>query len=173
MNKVLLLILDGWGYAQTWGGNAISTANTPYYDYLWKNYPHSLLSASGIDVGLPGHEMGNSEVGHMNIGGSHVIIRGGEAWLLNAIISPYQPLNTPNEYDPKRTRRLLLKKAEIESLVGRTKEKLSLIPLRAYIKNNHVKIELGVGKPRKKHDKREALKKKTIEAEMRRTGSDQ
>jgi len=73
MNKVLLIILDGWGVAPTWGGNAIAVAKTPYYDYLWKNYPHSLLSASGVDVGLPGHEMGNSEVGHMNIGAGTIV----------------------------------------------------------------------------------------------------
>jgi len=131
-------------------------------------FDYDIAETFEAGIELLGHEVKSARVGHMNIGGSHVIIRGGEAWLLNAIISPYQPLNTPNEYDPKRTRRLLLKKAEIESLVGRTKEKLSLIPLRAYIKNNLIKIELGVGKPRKKHDKREALKKKTIESEMRR-----
>lgn len=73
MTKALLIILDGWGYAQTWGGNAIAVAKTPYYDYLWKTYPHCLLSASGIDVGLPGHEMGNSEVGHLNIGAGKIV----------------------------------------------------------------------------------------------------
>lgn len=73
MNKVLLLILDGWGIAQPWGGNAISVAKTPYFDYLWRYFPHTELAASGIDVGLPGHEMGNSEVGHLNIGAGKIV----------------------------------------------------------------------------------------------------
>lgn len=66
--KVVLLILDGWGYAPPWGGNAISIALTPNYDKLWKDNPHTLLCASGSCVGLPGHERGNSEVGHLNLG---------------------------------------------------------------------------------------------------------
>lgn len=73
MNKVLLIILDGWGLAQPWGGNAIAIARTPYYDYLWKYFPHTQLAASGQDVGLPGHEMGNSEVGHLNIGAGKIV----------------------------------------------------------------------------------------------------
>lgn len=72
-NKVLLIILDGWGIAQPWGGNAIAVAQTPYFDYLWREYPHTQLKASGVDVGLPGHEMGNSEVGHLNIGAGRIV----------------------------------------------------------------------------------------------------
>lgn len=65
---IVLLILDGWGSAPAWGGNAISVAGTPVFDNLWKNYPHATLCASGECVGLPGHERGNSEVGHLNLG---------------------------------------------------------------------------------------------------------
>ncbi|MCL5794867.1 MAG: 2,3-bisphosphoglycerate-independent phosphoglycerate mutase [Patescibacteria group bacterium] len=66
--KVVLLILDGWGYAPPWGGNAISIAKTPNFDHLWRYYPHTIIGASGVSVGLPGHERGNSEVGHLNLG---------------------------------------------------------------------------------------------------------
>ncbi|MCD6194797.1 2,3-bisphosphoglycerate-independent phosphoglycerate mutase [bacterium] len=65
---VVLLILDGWGIAPSWGGNAISIASTKNFDYLWRTFPHTTLCASGECVGLPGHEAGNSEVGHLNIG---------------------------------------------------------------------------------------------------------
>jgi 2,3-bisphosphoglycerate-independent phosphoglycerate mutase len=65
---IVLLVLDGWGNAPSWGGNAISVAGTPVFDNLWKNYPHTTLCASGECVGLPGHERGNSEVGHLNLG---------------------------------------------------------------------------------------------------------
>ena len=68
MKKVLLCILDGVGIRRDKVGNAIRLANTPNLDYLWNNYPHTMLHASGSKVGLPDGEMGNSEVGHSNIG---------------------------------------------------------------------------------------------------------
>jgi len=72
-NKVLLLILDGWGIGSTWGGNAISIANTPSYNKILRTYSNTKILASGVDVGLPGHEVGNSEVGHMNLGAGKVV----------------------------------------------------------------------------------------------------
>ncbi len=64
----MLLILDGWGYSEETSGNAIAAANTPNFDRLWSQYPHTLLKASGLAVGLPEGQMGNSEVGHLHIG---------------------------------------------------------------------------------------------------------
>lgn len=69
----MLLILDGWGISQEKEGNAVAQANTPYYDGLLSTYPHTLLKASGEDVGLPEGQMGNSEVGHLNIGAGRVV----------------------------------------------------------------------------------------------------
>ncbi len=71
--RITLIILDGWGYAMAWGGNAITEARTPHFDFVWRKYPNTLLSASGHAVGLPGHEMGNSEVGHITLGAGRVI----------------------------------------------------------------------------------------------------
>jgi 2,3-bisphosphoglycerate-independent phosphoglycerate mutase len=70
MNKkpIVLIVLDGWGYREDTKNNAIATANKPFWDNLWKTYPHSLLKASGNAVGLPEGQMGNSEVGHMTMG---------------------------------------------------------------------------------------------------------
>nr|YP_010155892.1 phosphoglycerate mutase [Cumathamnion serrulatum]QQY85256.1 phosphoglycerate mutase [Cumathamnion serrulatum] len=70
---IILTILDGWGYSEETKGNAIKLANTPTIDTIWNKYPHALLSASGIDVGLPDKQMGNSEVGHTTIGSGRVI----------------------------------------------------------------------------------------------------
>ncbi|NKB38823.1 MAG: 2,3-bisphosphoglycerate-independent phosphoglycerate mutase [Gammaproteobacteria bacterium] len=70
---VILIILDGWGHSESNEFNAINSASKPTFDRLWRDYPHTLISASGIDVGLPGNQMGNSEVGHMNIGSGRVI----------------------------------------------------------------------------------------------------
>lgn len=70
---VVLLILDGWGYSEETSHNAIAAAHTPQWDEWWKSKPHVLLDASGLPVGLPDAQMGNSEVGHMHIGAGRII----------------------------------------------------------------------------------------------------
>ncbi|RVU40291.1 2,3-bisphosphoglycerate-independent phosphoglycerate mutase [Rheinheimera riviphila] len=70
---LVLLILDGWGYREDPADNAILQANTPVMDRLWQQCPHSLISGSGMDVGLPDGQMGNSEVGHVNLGSGRVV----------------------------------------------------------------------------------------------------
>jgi len=71
--SLALIVLDGWGLAPPGPGNAISQADKPVFDELWQRYPHTRLSASGRDVGLPDGQMGNSEVGHMNLGAGAVV----------------------------------------------------------------------------------------------------
>ncbi|HCD88562.1 MAG TPA: 2,3-bisphosphoglycerate-independent phosphoglycerate mutase, partial [Algoriphagus sp.] len=71
--KVLLMILDGWGIATKPAVSAIDKAKTPFVDSLYTKYPHSTLEASGLAVGLPEGQMGNSEVGHMNIGAGRIV----------------------------------------------------------------------------------------------------
>ncbi len=73
MHPVLLLILDGWGYSEDTRYNPIAKANVPVWNRLWESCPHTLLSASGMDVGLPNGQMGNSEVGHTNLGAGRVV----------------------------------------------------------------------------------------------------
>ena len=70
---VVLVVLDGWGYRQERDGNAIELASTPNWQRLWKSYPGTLLDASGLAVGLPEGQMGNSEVGHLNLGAGRVV----------------------------------------------------------------------------------------------------
>ncbi|MBO6960020.1 MAG: 2,3-bisphosphoglycerate-independent phosphoglycerate mutase [Prochlorococcus marinus CUG1438] len=72
-SPVVLAILDGWGYREDLSDNAIKNASTPIMDSLWHAYPHTLISASGSDVGLPNGQMGNSEVGHLTIGSGRII----------------------------------------------------------------------------------------------------
>ncbi|MCK6649729.1 MAG: 2,3-bisphosphoglycerate-independent phosphoglycerate mutase, partial [Bacteroidia bacterium] len=71
--KVALIILDGWGLGDGSKSDAIAQANTPFMDSLFKNYPHSTLHTSGQKVGLPDGQMGNSEVGHLNIGAGRIV----------------------------------------------------------------------------------------------------
>ncbi len=68
-----LIILDGWGYSEKTEGNAILGAHTPVWDHLWNSYPHTLIHGSGTAVGLPAEQMGNSEVGHLNLGAGRVV----------------------------------------------------------------------------------------------------
>ncbi len=70
---VALIVLDGWGHSETTDSNAIHAANTPTWDRLWKDFPHTLIAASGLEVGLPEGQMGNSEVGHMAMGAGRII----------------------------------------------------------------------------------------------------
>jgi 2,3-bisphosphoglycerate-independent phosphoglycerate mutase len=83
--KVMLLILDGWGYGKQDNSDAAYAANTPFFDSLLKNYPNSKLEASGEAVGLPAGQMGNSEVGHMNLGAGRVVYQ--ELGRINKAIS--------------------------------------------------------------------------------------
>ena len=75
INKVALIILDGWGNGKPYDGNAIYNSNTPNFDHITKNYPGTSIKTSGLDVGLPAGQMGNSEVGHMNLGAGRVVFQ--------------------------------------------------------------------------------------------------
>src|SRR6202042_3165776 len=70
-----LIVLDGWGLAPDGPGNAVSLAAAPVFDSLWKRYPTTNLTASGLAVGLPDGQMGNSEVGHLNLGAGSVVMQ--------------------------------------------------------------------------------------------------
>jgi SsrA-binding protein len=115
---------------------------------------------------LLGIEVKSVKNGKIDLSGSYVIVRGGEAWLVNAKVPPYQPGNAPQDYDPERNRRVLLKKEEIQELTGKLSQKgYALLPLRVYLKKNIVKLALGLGRSKKKTDKREAIKKRDLERE--------
>jgi SsrA-binding protein len=131
-------------------------------------FDYDIAEKYDAGIELRGHEVKSVKGGHLQIAGARVLIRGGEAWLVNSHIPPYQPKNMPSDYEEDRARRLLLTKDEIKRLTGALQEKGQMaVPLRAYLKNGFVKIELGLGRTRKKSDKREILKKRSHEREMR------
>lgn len=119
-------------------------------------------------VELKGFEVKSVKSGRINLGGSYVLIRGGEAYLINTDIPPYQPKNAPLGYDPHRNRKLLLNASEIRYLLGKAQEiGLTLVPLRVYLKRNLIKLEIGLGRSRKAKDKRDLLKKRSDLREIR------
>lgn len=124
-------------------------------------HDYEIIEKYEAGVVLEGHEVKAVKTGKISIVGSYVRISSNEASLIGAIISPYQPKNTPKDYDPQRTRKLLLNKKEITGLIGKSKERgLTIVPLRVYDKRGKIKLEVGLAKARKKYDKREVIKKK-------------
>ena len=131
-------------------------------------FDYDFIEKYDAGIELKGFEAKAAVLGRANLSGAYATVRDGEVWLTNCDIPPYQPKNTPDGYDPKRPRRLLLTHGEIGELIGRTKEKgLTLVPIRMYSKSHLVKVELGLGRSRKKADKREVLKKKAADREIR------
>lgn len=115
---------------------------------------------------LVGSEVKSLRLGKANLRDSHALLRNEEVYIINLHISPYQTINrfTP---EPERTRKLLLHKAEIQKLFGKMKEKgYSIIPLKLYFKDDKVKVELGLAKGKKFHDKRESIKQKEVSREL-------
>jgi len=111
MKKVALLILDGWGIGDHSKSDAIANANTPFVDSLYKAYPHSTLKTSGEDVGLPDGQMGNSEVGHLNIGAGRVVYQ--DLALINKAIKEKtidenETLNAAFDYAKKNNKNIHL-----------------------------------------------------------------
>lgn len=118
---------------------------------------------------LIGSEVKSLRLGHLSLMDSYATIRGGEVWLLNAHIPTYEKASAFKE-DERRSRKLLLKKVEIERLERKTKEKgLTLIPLKAYFKDGLVKIEIGLAKGKHLYDKKETLREKDLKRETQRT----
>jgi SsrA-binding protein len=123
---------------------------------------------AGIE--LLGHEVKSLRARHGKLEGSHVIVRNGEAYIVGMSIPPYQPANTPENYDPARSRRLLLTKKELEELaVAESKKGLTIVPLSVYNKGSKLKMRLAIARGRKKYDKRDVLKKRDATREIERT----
>ncbi len=118
------------------------------------DYDYEILETFEAGLILKGFEVKSVKNGHIGLAGSYVVIRNNEAYLLNATISPFQPKNTPKDYDPARTRKLLLHKREIKHLVGKIGHKrLTLVPTKVYIKKEKLKLEIGIGQGKRKIDK--------------------
>lgn len=133
-------------------------------------FHYEILNTLEAGVELLGSEVKSLKGGQGSLEGSHVTIRGNEAYLVGVTIPPYQPGNTPKEYDPIRNRKLLLTKKEIAELSGIEKQKgLTIVPLSVYNKGRNVKIQIGVARGKKQFDKRETIKKRDADRETRRT----
>src|SRR3989344_4515578 len=133
-------------------------------------FNYEILETYEAGLELLGFEVKSLRKGQGSLEGAHVVVRGGEAYLVGVTIFPYQAGNTPKDYDPARTRRLLLTKKQIGELAEyENKKGLTIIPLSVYNKNSTLKLSVGVARGKKKYDKRETLKRRDTEREIRRT----
>jgi len=131
------------------------------------NYEITDNIVAGIE--LFGFEVKTLRANQGSLDGSYVTVRGGEAFLIGAQIPPYQQNNTPKEYDPRRERRLLLTKTEIASLAGKSsKDGLTAVPISVYSMGRKIKVKIGLAKNKKKFDKREVIKKRDVDRDIRR-----
>jgi SsrA-binding protein len=134
-----------------------------------KAYYHYFIEETyQAGISLFGSEVKSLREGKVNLGDSYGDIKKGEVFLVDAHISPYPQANRLN-HDPLRTRKLLLHKKEIKRLIGKVEQRgYTLIPVKLYFIDGKVKVDLALAKGKKLFDKRETLKKKTMEREMER-----
>ena len=126
-------------------------------------FDYEILETLEAGIVLKGYEVKSIKTGKVSIKGSYVKILNGEPFLVGATISPYQEANTPDDYDPQSSRKLLLSKKQISVLVGTSQAHgLTLIPLKLYDKKGFIKLLIGIARGKKKYDKRETIKKKDI-----------
>jgi SsrA-binding protein len=131
-------------------------------------FNYSIEETYQAGIALVGSEVKSLRDGRINLGDSYADIKRGEVFLVDAHISPYPQANRMN-HEPLRTRKLLLHKREIRRLIGKIEQRgYTLIPLKFYFADGKVKVDLGLAKGKKLFDKRETLKKKTMEREMER-----
>lgn len=136
-------------------------------------FNYEILEKYEGGIELLGTEVKSVRAGRMSLEGAFVIVRGGECFLINANIPPYQIANAPSTFDPLRNRKILLTKKEIIELSDTEKNKsLTIIPLSLYNKGRKIKISLGLAKGKKKFDKRETIKKRESDREVRREMKD-
>lgn len=130
---------------------------------------YEVLDTYEAGIELKGFEVKSVRAKRGKLDGSHVTIRGGEAFLMNSHVPPFQPANAPENFDQHRPRRLLFSKKEIEKLASLEEKKgLTLVPFSMYNKGRKIKVEVAVVRGRKQHDKRQKIKEADTIRDMER-----
>ncbi len=142
-------------------GKLILKNRNAYHEY-------HILDKYEAGIVLQGTEVKSIMAGRIQLKESYVAVKDDEIWLFNAHVSPYKHGNI-NNHEPLRTRKLLLKRREIEKLKKQTEQKgMTLVVTKVYWNNGRIKFEIGVAKGKKLYDKRETLKRKTLDKETKR-----
>ena len=141
--------------------NDLATNDRARYDY-------ELLEKLEAGLVLSGQEVKSAKTGHLKLKGAHVAFARGEAMLVGAHIARYPKAGPLPDYDPERSRKLLLHKRQLDRLRGKREEEgLTVVPLRAYMVGGRIKIEIAVARGKKEYEKRESIKKRDIDRQIR------
>ncbi|MGB8816078.1 MAG: SsrA-binding protein SmpB [Minisyncoccia bacterium] len=133
-------------------------------------FNYEILEKFSAGIELLGFEVKALKAGRASLEGAYAIVRGGEAYLVGANITPIQPKNVPEDYDSRRNRKLLLTKKEIKQLADAENQKgLTIVATSVYNKGKKLKIEIGIAKGKKSFDKRASIMKRELDREDRRT----
>jgi SsrA-binding protein len=139
----------------------VATNRKALHDYF-------ILERYEAGIVLKGTEVKSLRQGSANLQDGYALVRSGELWLVGMHISPFDKGNI-NNHDPIRDRKLLMHKKELLRITGKASEKgLTLVPLKVYFKKNIVKVEIGLAQGKRAYDKREAIKKRDVERQIRR-----
>lgn len=134
-----------------------------YHDY-------EILDKFDAGLVLLGHEVKSVRQGNINLKGAFITFHKNEPYLTGAYIGKYKPAGKLPDYEPERSRKLLMKKKEIRVCLGKKEEKgLTIVPLLVYTKGNKIKLQIGIGRGKKEYQKKEIKKKRDIEREVKRT----
>ena len=134
-----------------------------YFDF-------EILETFEAGIALLGTEVKSVRKGQGKLEGAHVVIRGGEAFLTGSSIPAFQKANAAPDYEPERTRKLLLNKKQLAELYKQSEQSgLTIVPIKLYNAGRIIKLEIGVARGKKKTDKRETIKKRDTERELRRS----
>lgn len=146
---------------------------TTLVDYKKARFNYEILETFEAGIVLLGFEVKSLKKGQGSLDGSHVVVRGGEAFAVNTFVPPYQDKNTPADYEPRRNRKLLLSKKELHRLASLEEGKgLTIVPISIYNKGPLVKVSVAVVRGKKKFDKRKTIMKREDDREASRAMKD-
>ena len=146
-------------------------------DYSKARFNYEILEQIEAGIELLGFEVKSIKAKQGSLEGAYVIVRGGEAFVLNMFVPPFQEKNTPGDYEPRRNRRLMLNKKEIAHLAnidgsGKGSGGLTIVPISVYNKGNLIKVSIAIVRGKKKYDKRTSIKKRESDREISRVMKD-
>jgi len=140
-----------------------------YISHRRAKFDYELLETFEAGISLLGTEVKSIRKGQGKLEGAHVIVRGGEAFLVGASIPAFQKKNVSSSYDPERTRKLLLKQKEIAVLEQKgEKQGLTVVPIKCYNKGKNIKLEIAIARGKKKADKRQSIKERDTKRDIER-----
>jgi SsrA-binding protein len=141
---------------------------TTFVENKKAGFNYEIIEKFDAGIELFGFEVKSIKKNQGSLEGAYIIVRGGEAYIVNSFIPPYQENNTPKGYEPRRNRKILMTKKEISKLSDTESGNLTIVPISIYNKGNRIKVSIAIVRGKKKFDKRETIKKRENDRSVRR-----